>query len=453
MIDVEPLIEASFDRMLPTPVVAADWGDVLRRAGVRTTRRFRVVGTTRRRLVVVALALMALVVVVAAAAYALGHPVVRFGGAPRATSRTVVDEFGQWTVLAVPTPVRPHQARLITTVSIGGHRYPLFVAPVRGGGFCYFWKHSFSSCEPGGKRGVFGGVQVSGADTQYRGREYLSVINGVVSQARAAHVVLHYADGQSADIPFVWVTAPIRSGFFLYSIPPAHQRPGHQPVRIALTNVSGAVIASQRLYAGLPIPKPPRRPYRLVPHRLAGYPLMNVPAPAIWTKRQQLFGARTTTGTHIGLWIASARGGGTCYWSNLHAGCGKLVPATLAIPKLRWNSKLGAYEAVKSPTPHYWLEVTRDRGYVALCCTLDPRTRRVELRFQGGDHVTLTSRSGYLMWPIPPRDYPPGHRLEEVDLYGPHGSQIGAKTFDPAVRALYPCRRPKNYGYGLKVCP
>jgi hypothetical protein len=44
MIDVEPLIGASFDRMFPVPAVAADWNDVLRRAGAahrRPRRRVR----------------------------------------------------------------------------------------------------------------------------------------------------------------------------------------------------------------------------------------------------------------------------------------------------------------------------------------------------------------------------------------------------------------------------
>jgi hypothetical protein len=41
MIDVEPLIGASFDRAFPVPAVAADWNDVLRRAGAgrRSPRR------------------------------------------------------------------------------------------------------------------------------------------------------------------------------------------------------------------------------------------------------------------------------------------------------------------------------------------------------------------------------------------------------------------------------
>lgn len=453
MIDVEPLIEASFDRMLPQPIVTPAWRDVLERVGTRQTRSRAFAGlrATRRRYVVAVFAVLALVVVVGAA-YAFGHPIVRFSSAPKASSRTVVNHFGQWTVLAVPTPVRPHQARLITTVRLDGRDIPLFVAPVRGGGFCYLWKGSFDSCASG-QPSIFVGVQAA-ATTRYQGREYMSVINGLVPQARAAHVVLHYADGQSADIPFVWVTAPIKSGFFLYGIPQAHQRPGHQPVRISLTNSAGAVIASQRVLGSSPIYKAPPPPYRLVPHEIADYPQMMVPTPADWAKRQQLFSLRAPTGTRVGLWIAPAPGGSTCYWSNVHAGCGKLLAGTSGGPQLHANPTVsGAYNVTSTPTPHYWLKVMRGHDYVALCCTLDPRAHRVQLRFQDGHHITLTPRHGYLIWPIPRSHYPPGHRLEEVDFYGAHGRQIGATNFEPAVRALYPCAKPKNYGYGLKMCP
>src|SRR6266481_5464424 len=98
MIDVEPLIKVSFDRMLPDRVVAADWADVLERADVRRTRRRAFSLPQRRRYLVAVLALMALAVGVGAAAYALGHPIIKFNEAPRATSRTVINFFGRATI-------------------------------------------------------------------------------------------------------------------------------------------------------------------------------------------------------------------------------------------------------------------------------------------------------------------------------------------------------------------
>ena len=33
------------------------------------------------------------------------------------------------------------------------------------------------------------------------------------------------------------------------------------------------------------------------------------------------------------------------------------------------------------------------------------------------------------------------------------GRTVGNTSFDVARRDLYPCRRPRNYGYGVKMCP
>jgi hypothetical protein len=258
MIDVEPFIEASFDRMLPEPAVPADWRDVLDRAGGRRTRSraFAALGTTRRRYVVAALALLALVGV-AGAAYAFGHPIIRFSSAPGTSSRTVVNFFTRQ--IDAFQAVLPHQARRITDVRIDGRDYPLFVAPIAGrgsiagGGFCYLWKGATTGCgpmyTPPRLRPRFSNILGGQARPLPSRRQWVSIIGGAFPEAAARHVVLSYADWQKADIPFVWVTGPIKSGFFLYGIPRAHRRQGHQAIRISVTNASGAVIAGQEVLA------------------------------------------------------------------------------------------------------------------------------------------------------------------------------------------------------------
>ncbi len=152
-----------------------------------------------------------------------------------------------------------------------------------------------------------------------------------------------------------------------------------------------------------------------------------VPAPAEWTKRQRLFSWRAETGTLVGLWIAPTRNGGTCFWSNLATGC-------------------------TTPSPK-WPKIKRGHDYVALCCTIARNITRLELSFQDGDHVSLRPKHGYLIWPIPRRHYPPGHRLDKLVAYNAAGAEVGLITVNPEVRALYPCAKQKNYGYGASMCP
>jgi hypothetical protein len=40
-----------------------------------------------------------------------------------------------------------------------------------------------------------------------------------------------------------------------------------------------------------------------------------------------------------------------------------------------------------------------------------------------------------------------------LDAYDGSGALIEAHPVATGVRALYPCRKPKDYGYGLIMCP
>jgi hypothetical protein len=253
----------------------------------------------------------------------------------------------------------------------------------------------------------------------------LTSVGGSFPEARVARVVVTYADDERDDVPFVWVTQPIDSGFFLFGIPRSHRLPGHQPVRLLLLDSAGALVAARPLGGE----SAPERllPYKLVPHRLPGYARMLVPAPAEWEHRRQVFDWRSGNGTHIGLWIAPSTAGGTCYWSNIHSGCSQDEPN--------------------------WPKIRHGAGYVGLCCTIDPNAARVDVFFEDGDRVTLEPKRGYLIWPIPKRHYPPGHRLDKLVTYDARGHELGSLDVFTGIRALYPCARPKDYGYGLVMCP
>lgn len=424
-------ISEALDLLVEEPTVRPNWQEILRlaqssRSGDVAPMRRRM-SLRRSGLLAVVCALVGLVAVVVAAAYALGHPIIRFESAPHDSSRTVVNFFGRMTV-GVPKgiAVLPRQARQITTVQTNGREYVLLIAPTKDGGFCWVWPGANNGCRLPGQLGVV--AQVSGTMVQRSGRQLLTIVAGSFPESRTDRVVLRYADGQTAAIPFVWVTQPISSGFFLYGVPREHQRPNREAAEILLLDAAGKLIDSQPVLGSTPIVR--QVTYRLVRHQLSGYAPMLVPKPAQWAKRTQLFEWRAETGAHLGLWVAPARGGGTCYWSNIQTGC---MSGASYLP--------------------FWPKILRGKRYASLCCTIDPDAARVEVSFQDGNHTILVPKEGYLFWPIPRRHYLPGHRINRLVTYNAQGDKLQVLNVRTDIRALYPCKKPKNYGYGLSMCP
>jgi hypothetical protein len=381
----------------------------------------------RRAVLLATLGLLALVVVVAAAAYALGHPVINFGKAQKGT-RKVVDDFGSMQVGA-PSPamapgVLPHEARAITSVRIDGKVHTLYVAPTKKGGFCYQWSHLTGGCRANRHDKLARHIDVGGMG----GPHGMTVLNGSFFQAAGERLQVEYADGQENEIPFVWVTAPIDAGFYLYRVPDAHRLAGHQPVGVTLYDAANHVIDREQVLDG--------EPPDFVSHRLDGYPPLMVPTKAEWAKRTQLFAVRADDGARIGLWIAPERGGGTCMWTNQASSCTNVGhPVHGSIPPL---ATLGFQGGGK---------------HVNLCCGVSKTIARVEARFADGDRIELTPKEGYLVWPIPARHYPLGHRLAELVGFNSAGQEIATRRITGSQRGLYPCTEPKNYGYGVRMCP
>jgi hypothetical protein len=410
--------------MLPRTLLAtgpddADWSDVLRRVR-RAQRRRRVAAVT---------ALAAAIIVGVASAYALGHPIVDFNKAPKGTKK-IIDDFGSLEVGAPPgmaPGVLPQQARRITSVRIDGKVHVLWVAPTKQGGFCDQWSHGFGGCRAN-RHDRFAheiGLTLLGAPKN-RG---VAVLGGSFFESNGDRLEIFYADGASAEIPFVWVTAPIDAGFFLYRVPDAHRVRATRPTAVTLFDGDGKAIireavidvaASQQADVG---------------HRARGYPSLSVPANAEWAKRQQLFALRADDGARIGLWIAPERGGGVCYWSNQSLGCTRV-----------------GHRFFGAPVP-LALGFQGGGKHVTLCCMVGARVARVEARFEDGDRVELTPRRGYLIWPIPSRHYGLGHRLNQLIAYNGSGRAVARRRERTNVPGLYPCAKPKLYGYGVVRCP
>ena len=105
------------------------------------------------------------------------------------------------------------------------------------------------------------------------------------------------------------------------------------------------------------------------------------------------------------------------------------------------------------PTPRVGSGFSGGGTHVALCCTVGRDVARVEVRFEDGDRAELTPMRSYLLWPIPSRHYPVGTRLVEMVGFDAQGHQVGSRQMPTDQRGLYPCTKPKDYGYGVSMCP
>src|SRR5205823_1125071 len=79
-----------------------------------------------------------------------------------------------------------------------------------------------------------------------------------------------YADGTTAEIPFVWVTQPIDAGFYLYRVPNAHRVEAARPTAVTLYDGHGKTLARED------VPGIPASIRSLNQHRIEGYPLLSV---------------------------------------------------------------------------------------------------------------------------------------------------------------------------------
>jgi len=392
-----------------------NWGDVIRRAK-RARRRQGVYGVVL---------LTALVVIGVASAYALGHPIVDFNTAEKGPTK-VVNDFGSMEVGApegMAPGVLPEQARRIPGLYLDGKPYNLYVAPTRQGGFC-----ATNGCISD-RSTLVGRISVTTEGFPSKaGVVGVSRISGEFIEEGGERLELSYQDGTRDEVPFVWVTAPIDAGFFVFAIPEAHRVSAARPVRVTLFDKDGKELAGDPI-ADMPDPSE----ITGTMHSLPGFPHLSVPNEAIWEKRRQLFDLRADDGARVGLWVAPGRDGGTCVWTTQSEGC----------------SPPGKVE--KAPT--LALGFQGGGTHVNLGDRVGEGVVKVEASFEDGDTVELTPKEGYLIWPIPSRHYPLGHRLEELVALDAAGQAIAKQRVSTTAPALYPCEKPKDYGYDVQMCP
>jgi hypothetical protein len=170
-----------------------------------------------------------------------------------ATARTTVDfahaPLGPRSAFrAITKTLRPGAAPIVLTararqvaiVHWNGKRV-LLVAPIRGGGFCASLSGPYGGSSCVQHRGTVDPGLTGDASGPI-------ALNGIVTNPRTARIALRYEDGSKATVPFIWVSAPIRAGFFVLPLSHAHRRVGHRPLSLSLYAADGRRLSATKLH-------------------------------------------------------------------------------------------------------------------------------------------------------------------------------------------------------------
>jgi hypothetical protein len=261
----ELLLGEGLDRLVPPVDERADWDDVLRRSGVVARRR----RPRRRALLALAAVLVLTIGVLATPAFGvqrllldlLGRKNVSFANS--ASAPNVVKKQFLDLSLGAPPSLSPEviasQARVVATFSVAGHPRKLWVAPTRRGGYCYTFEHAFGGCRQTAaqRRRARFGVTWMGKSANVPASMLVIRVGGDITAPQATKIVASYADGTSADVPFVWVSKPIAAGFYSYDIPVAHWTKAHRLLRLRLYDAHGRMLGGQSFpFTHAPLPHP-----------------------------------------------------------------------------------------------------------------------------------------------------------------------------------------------------
>lgn len=443
MLDVEPVILEELDRLAPLDMAEeGDWALVVRNSRVGVPRT-----PDRRRSLLVAIVAA---IAIAAPAYAYRGSIVDFFTADRAPS-TIVRQFGSLEAeLLQRRPGNfPRQARkVITEVGADGRRQTLYVAPLRGGGFCSLWGVSASAAgaEPGpdcitsqqrrlNQRPLlaFGYGAPSGYAIAVDPAPVVAQITGILRR-RGLSVRLRFADGSSAAVPVVWVTAPISAGFFFEVIPKGRQHGPGRPVSVVVQS-NGKPVESLPLIVG------DRNPLdRLVTHQDRWGRAVQMPEEAIWSRRRLLIAFFNTDNSYETLMVMPSRLGSSriCVLSNFEGGC-----ELRKLPQRAFSLQLyggGSINGIASALP---LLVGRTGQAIA----------RIVLHYQDGAARSFRPKDGFVLRAVDRHHLALGHRLVSATGVGGNGRAVATIRFDPDRRGVYPCVKPTSLGYGVEECP
>jgi hypothetical protein len=422
---IDQLIHARFDAVAST-FDGSDWNDVLARV-----RRAEPNPRLRRvpRHVVLAAAVAVLAVTVTAVAFGWPQTFVDFFSSPSAPEN-VKNLFGGQNV-AAPSGMSPEaipgEAREITSATFDadhiGASHPtlhtLYVAPRKGGGFCYLWTDFSGGC-------VDATTAKGPLSMSWVGNDYTVVVGGSVRAGAARTVEARFADGATATIPITWVSPPIDAGFFVYPVPPAHQTRADALASVVALDADGNVIGRQDFRLTDPLDED-------VMQTLPDGTSFSLPRRADAANARKIVSFRSTKGNEIYLWTMPRTGGGVCYLFNRGGGCPS-APSGAGLPTLNGGLSSGADPIL------FFAQTT-------------PDVATVELRYQNGESERLSPVEGFVLTEITPTHYAQGSRLVSAVALDQSGNALDTERFQPQDVGVYPCQTPTDLGYGLTACP
>lgn len=243
MIDVEPLIVSSFERIFPQPEAEVDWNEVLRRAGVRNHRYLVAVA------VVVAL-------VLAPAAWAIAQALE---GTPAPPS--VKSDFQAWNKMSatvadalarkVPEAI-VSKAHGVIQVKTADGPVDLWAAPAKDGGTCYLvaWQSGLNHARAYGSGGCYSATaKLNNAESSAHNLAWSS---GGDSEHRNYNIVTGYAYGRASTVRVTLSngstkTLPVVEGLFLGALHQStHWRLRPKIVSLTARNARGDVVGYWR---------------------------------------------------------------------------------------------------------------------------------------------------------------------------------------------------------------
>lgn len=239
------VVSAVLERLSPEEHVIEDWGDVLTRAGVSPSARWR-----RRRTAALAAFLLA-AAAVPALAVGLDVGFLPWSNAQPAAAPIVKDfaTLDQGAPAGMASGVQPSETKRVG--ELAGHT--LWVAPGSQAPFCYMWSDSVGGCN----RGSSPPIQASGGYALNKdGSPRFEFVAGTLFADPTSRLEVEYNHQKpTTSLPLIWVGPPIEAGFFYYTIPE-----NRQPNALVLRDAKGQELWRETaifLPPGSRVPLPP----------------------------------------------------------------------------------------------------------------------------------------------------------------------------------------------------